>query len=187
MFSIWKFDDKRPNEKVIIILKQHPIFLLKGIIISLIIIFMIVSMFYFFKINASTIIALIFGIFTIIFINLYYLYLWYNDLYVLTNQRIIDVDQKGLFNRVLAETSLDQIQEIKVQMTGPISHLLGIGTIVVQTAGPSENLILELVPNPFMSQKIINKAIFEYKNKITQSTNQNKENTNNQNMQFNYE
>ncbi len=59
----------------------------------------------------------------------YYLQVWY-----VTEKRIIDVDQKGLFNRTVSNLRFDKIQDITVEVRGFVSTLLNIGDIKVQTA-----------------------------------------------------
>jgi len=166
MFDYWRFEDKRPHEQILAVIRRHPVFLLKGIIIILGLLILTIGALVFFKLSVISLIAAIIGIIFIILVSYYYLYLWYNDIYVLTDERIIDIDQNGLFNRTLAETSLDQIQEVKIEVKGPMESIFGFGKIIVQTAGPSENLILELTPKPFSAQRVINKAIYDYRKKI---------------------
>ena len=59
----------------------------------------------------------------------YYLNVWY-----VTEKRIIDVEQKGLFNRTVSNLRFDKIQDITVEIKGVISTMLHIGDIKVQTA-----------------------------------------------------
>lgn len=59
----------------------------------------------------------------------YYLQVWY-----VTEKRIIDVDQKGLFSRTVSNLRFDKIQDITVEVRGFVSTLLNIGDIKVQTA-----------------------------------------------------
>ncbi len=73
---------------------------------------------------------------------------WYGDVYVLTNYRIIDVEQQGFFSRSFAETTLNNIQDISHDVTGVMATLLDYGTIVVQTAGASPDISLNEIGHP---------------------------------------
>ena len=166
MLDYWKFDDQRSDEKLIVTTKRHPIFFAKAFIINIAIIIIVTAIILLIRDNLISLIAIISGLAIIFLVCYYYLYLWYNDVYVLTDERIIDVDQAGIFNRMVAETALDQIQEVKIEVKGPLESIFGFGKIVIQTAGPSENLVLELVPKPFIAQHAINNAMYEYRKKV---------------------
>ena len=90
--------------------------------------------------------ALILGI--VVTFGAYQWVSWYGDVYVLTNYRIIDVEQQGFFNRSFAETTLNNIQDISHQVSGLAATLFDYGTIVVQTAGASPDISLNNVGHP---------------------------------------
>jgi membrane protein YdbS with pleckstrin-like domain len=166
MFSLWKFEDKRPEEKVVASYKRHPIVLVAGFFQALAVVIIVVIFFILFGFQIISVVSFIIGVIAIVLISLANLFIWYNDLYVLTDQRIIDVDQKGLFSRTVSETTLDQIQEVKVEIKGFMENVLGYGTVIVQTAGPTDNLILEVIAKPIKIQQIINNASYEYRRRI---------------------
>lgn len=73
---------------------------------------------------------------------------WYGDVYILTNYRIIDVEQQGFFSRSFAETTLNNIQDISHEVTGVAATVFNYGTIVVQTAGASPDISLNQIGHP---------------------------------------
>ena len=58
---------------------------------------------------------------------------WYFSVYLITNQRFIQVYQKGFFHKSVADTPLSQIQSVNYEISGIQETLLGFGTIIVQT------------------------------------------------------
>ena len=58
--------------------------------------------------------------------------LWYFSYYLLTNQRIRQVRQKGLFRKAVVDLGLDKIQSISYAV-GMGGGLLGFGTLLLQT------------------------------------------------------
>ncbi len=60
---------------------------------------------------------------------------YYLDVWVITNKQMIDVEQKGLFNREISNLRLDRIQDITVQIKGVLGTMMKFGNIIVQTAG----------------------------------------------------
>jgi len=80
----------------------------------------------------------------------YYLDVWY-----ITNQRIIDVEQRGLFNRKISTFRLDMIQDTTIEVPGILATLIGYGDIHIQTAGQDEKFTLRGVNNPARVNQII--------------------------------
>jgi Bacterial PH domain len=50
-----------------------------------------------------------------------------------TNQRLLQITQKGLWKRSMIDIGLDKIQTISYEISGLQESLLGFGTIVIQT------------------------------------------------------
>lgn len=80
---------------------------------------------------------------------------WYFDVWIVTNKRIIDIEQKGLFRRDIASLSLDRIQDIRVEVRGIINTLLGIGDVYVQTAGEAREFTIRGARQPNKVRKIL--------------------------------
>ncbi len=58
---------------------------------------------------------------------------WYFSVFIITNQRFIQIKQKGFFNRSVVDLGLDKIQSVSYQVAGMQETLLGFGTIMIQT------------------------------------------------------
>ncbi len=63
-----------------------------------------------------------------------YIYMmWYFSYYLVTNQRIRQVRQKGLFKKTVVDLGLDKIQSISYQVPGVFGGMFGYGTLLLQT------------------------------------------------------
>jgi hypothetical protein len=65
------------------------------------------------------------------------LFNWYryqNDIWVITNQRIVDVFRSNPFNKRVVTADLVNIQDMRVERQGLIATTLGFGTVVCSTA-----------------------------------------------------
>lgn len=82
---------------------------------------------------------------------LYSYMLWYFSIYIVTNQRIRQISQRGLFKKSVVDLGLDKIQSISYGVNGIRAGLMGYGTIVIQTA--VGDLVISMVKN---SEKIYN-------------------------------
>ncbi len=98
-----------------------------------------------------------FGIIAIIalFIGVRRWYVWSMNVFVVTNQRIIDIDQRGFFSRNVAEASYDKIQDVRYSVRGMWQTILSLGAIEVQTAGSTTNLELRGIKRPVELQQLI--------------------------------
>lgn len=80
---------------------------------------------------------------------------YYLDSAVITNERIIDIDQNGLFNRTVSELHFSKIQDATGTQKGVIQSMLDFGDVQVQSAGTQKEFILDKVPHPYKLSKLI--------------------------------
>ena len=100
------------------------------------------------------------------FYNLWLLILWfvfiarftdyYLDKWVLTNNRVIDVEQRGFFSREISSVRYQKIQDVTSTVSGLIPTVLNFGTLTIQTAGVEQEFKLPLTPNPVAKKELIN-------------------------------
>lgn len=64
---------------------------------------------------------------------LYTYMLWHFSYYLVTNQRIRQVRQKGLFRKTVVDLGLDRIQSISYEVPGIWGGFFGYGTLLIQT------------------------------------------------------
>jgi len=85
------------------------------------------------------------------------------DAWIITNERIIDIEQKGLFKREVSEFKLDKIQDVTVDVHGVVQTLFGYGNVQIQTAGSDRIFVFKTVPDPQSIKNKILKVHDEYK------------------------
>ncbi|MFO0718859.1 MAG: PH domain-containing protein [Candidatus Paceibacterota bacterium] len=81
----------------------------------------------------------------------YYLDVWY-----VTEKRIIDVNQKGIFHREISNLRFDKIQDISIEVRGFIATMLNYGDISVQTAAEdSSDFVMKNARDPQRIRRIV--------------------------------
>jgi membrane protein YdbS with pleckstrin-like domain len=81
---------------------------------------------------------------------------FYLDIWIVTNDRIVDIEQFNLFSRSISELDLFRIQDVTTDVHGFFATLFDYGNVTVKTASQNVNIIFKDVPNPnFIRQKII--------------------------------
>ena len=85
---------------------------------------------------------------------------WYRDQFIITTQRLINIDQRSLLHRRVAEVELDKIQNITHIIKGLSPTMFNFGTVIVQSAGAND-LMLEQISNPALIQEDITRLVKE--------------------------
>lgn len=70
------------------------------------------------------------------------------DVWIVTNERIINSEQLGLFHRVVSEVYLHQIQDVTSEQKGFLNTFLTFGDVFVQTAAERERFMFKNIDNP---------------------------------------
>lgn len=86
---------------------------------------------------------------------------YYLDMLILTNKKVIDIEQKGLFSRTVSTFRLERIQDISVDVHGILPTILGFGRIHIQTAGDDRDFVVKGLPRPYDTKDRILREIQE--------------------------
>jgi len=89
---------------------------------------------------------------------------YYLDVWIVTNQKILDIEQVGLFSREVSILHLERIQDITTEVNGIVKTLVKFGDLHVQTAGQQREFIIHDVPNPDVIAKRVNEVLMKHKN-----------------------
>lgn len=76
---------------------------------------------------------------------------WYryqNDLWVVTNQRLVDSLKRHWFHHRMASTDLVDVEDLRVERHGLLQTVFDFGDVQCQTAGVVQNFVLSGVPGP---------------------------------------
>lgn len=145
------FDGQREGEEVQFVFRRHFLTAKSGVIFLILMIMIGVGLTLLWPNN-----MMIFETFLVLILVgvlgfLYSYMLWYFSIYIVTNQRIRQISQRGLFKKSVVDLGLDKIQSISYGVSGIRAGLMGYGTIVIQTA--VGDLVISMVKN---SEKIYN-------------------------------
>ncbi|MCX6781110.1 MAG: PH domain-containing protein [Candidatus Magasanikbacteria bacterium] len=73
------------------------------------------------------------------------LFLWFHNVFVVTSCRIIDFDQRGFFERVVSQSSLDQIQDVSFHIHGAAQTFFRYGDVNIKTGWGSVELCVPAI------------------------------------------
>ncbi len=127
------FEGQHPNENVLHFHHRHPVVMRKSLVAMLLILVIGLVPFAFVPWQQWTWYLAGGGLILSIIVFLYGYISWYFTYIIVTDMRILQVKQQGLFNRELVGIDLEKIQSINLEVKGIQQTLLKFGTIVIQT------------------------------------------------------
>jgi hypothetical protein len=80
---------------------------------------------------------------------------YYLDMWIITNQRVVNFDQKGFFSREIITLRYGQIQDVTVEIHGIIPTWLKFGLIQIETAGETRVIEMHRMQNPEEVKQLI--------------------------------
>ncbi len=73
---------------------------------------------------------------------------WYFNIYIITNQRVIDIDFNNLLFKAISAAELSKIEDVTYQQGGFFHSFFDFGDVFIQTAGTVNNFEFEAVASP---------------------------------------
>lgn len=170
-----KLKNLRKDEKIVLVVRKHWFVLFREIL-ALAILFFIPFLFLPFlvglfaqgatPVSVSPGVGVFFGSFwTLIVWNLLFARWtdYYFDVWIVTSQRVIDVEQKGFFHRDVATVfNLNYVQDVTTVLTGIFGNLLGFGKLQVQTAASRDEFVMYDIADPVRVEHIIRETQRKY-------------------------
>lgn len=80
---------------------------------------------------------------------------WYFDVYIITDERVIDIEFNNLLDKKFAEAKISMIQDVSSRVAGISQTMFNYGDIRIQTAAEIPELSFEKVPNPDKVIKVL--------------------------------
>ena len=164
-----KLKDLRPWEKPIMIIKRHWIILVQLVLYFLFWIILSTLFYMFIPWILAYLVIILFWMPWSLFLFLE----WMDhelDMYVITNNRIIWIDQMGFLNRKVAECNLWQVQEVWNQTKWLLANLLNYWTVTIQTAWNATNFTMSYSPNPIENSRKILNIVDKYRDENNKKT-----------------
>jgi hypothetical protein len=84
-------------------------------------------------------------------------YRYHNDIWVVTNQRLIDSFRRHPFSLRVSTADLVNVQDMTVHRDGLLRTMLDYGDIVCQTAAENQDFLLSGIPDPREAQSLVDR------------------------------
>lgn len=157
---------KRADEEVLFVKRRHPLIYLASFFLFLIMEVLPIAVYFFLQNFMPDILADGFAYMGFVMIaSLFMLAGWlqfyaqfvdyYLDFWAVTTKRIVNVEQNGLFGRVISELELSQVQDVTSEINGILPSIFQYGFVYVQSAGEKMRFVFEEIPDPHTIRKQI--------------------------------
>jgi len=155
------------NEKIVIFARRHFASMLGAIVIVLVMFLTPIILWLAVKMSNFTIFPEGSLPFLIIGVSIYYLIVvtyaftewvsYYYSYLAVTENDIIDINQRGIFNRHITEVSLLRVQDVSAQIKGFIPTFFSYGDVIAESAGENtRTYVIDNIPKPMeVANKIL--------------------------------
>ncbi len=141
------------DEQVIKLLRRHPIRIILDTTVSILAALLLLALIGWLASNISflswlwtiLIVLVVLGAVASVFLDFYR---YRNDVWLITNQRIVDSARRSPFHHTLSTADLVNVQDININRQGVLATLFKFGDVSCQTASQSHLFIFRGVANP---------------------------------------
>lgn len=157
MFRIEDVLQLKDNEQVLLVRRRHIVTLLPRLLFSLFLI--VIPFFLLFTLFAWGILGVVLFGAVLTFgsaLAIRSLILWDADVFLVTSLRLVDVDQRGIFSRVVSEVAIPSIQDVLWSKSGIMESLFRMGDVTVRTSNGATALHIKQIVHPQEAHALIN-------------------------------
>lgn len=159
------FDTQTREENIVLLLRPHPItqlkqFIIIGIALALPMFTHLSFLVDFLPANYLTAVFLSWYMLTFTYALSTFL-IWFFSVFIITDERIIDVDFVSMLFKDVSTAKIDDIQDISSKTGGFLASVVDYGTVYIQTAGEQREVEFENIPHPAKVAALLNELMLE--------------------------
>lgn len=159
------FDSENSQETVLLLLRQHPVTQIHWLAIALILIFVpfllaYVNVLGFLPAKFHVVAAIVWYLLVVGF-SLESILDWFFNVYIITNERIIDVSFKSLLFKQVSYTEYSRIEDVNFTTSGALGAIFDYGNVLIQTAAAVDQFSFDNIPHPSRVTAFINDLLSE--------------------------
>ena len=160
------FDLQHDDEPVLLMLRQHPIVNIPWILLTILLVLAPILLLPLFPIldflPANFKFVSLVGWYTMVFGYAFEQFLiWFFNIYIVTDERVIDVDFYNLLFKKVSEAKLENIEDITTSNSGLLQSVIDFGDVRIQTAAEVPEIEFERVPHPDAVQKFLSEMLVQ--------------------------
>lgn len=160
-----KFETQEKKEQILVLLRQHWATQISWLLIAFMMVFVPIGLIF------IPVLSFLPGNYQFMAIVIWYLLVlafvyekfitWFFHVFIITDERVIDVDFYNLLYKEVSEAKIDNIEDVTYRQGGVARAMLNYGDVEIQTAGEKAEFKIENVPEPHKVAKILNELKLE--------------------------
>lgn len=159
------FETRERKEKVVLLLRRHPITNLAWIAAAVLMIFApltlsIFPLLSFSPDNFQFVTVLGWYLITTAFVLENFL-TWFFNVNIVTDERIVDIDFHNLIYKEVSDCKIDKIQDVTYKMGGVVRTVFNYGDVYIQTAAEVLTFEFLAVPKPARVARVLQDLMIE--------------------------
>ena len=148
------------NERIIKVVYHHPEIIAPNLILSLLVLLLDFFMMYFFFLQGLWGVIVFCLVFIVVGFYIFRLFFLYRtNKFILTNKRLVDFEQTGLFKKNITEIAYSKIDGVEVVVRGVLASIFKFGNLKVILRDGNRPLELYKIAKPLEVQQIINDRV----------------------------
>ena len=160
-----KFETQEVKEKIILLLRQHWFTQVGWLLTALAMVFLpaalrVVPVIDFLPANFQFMAIVIWYLIVIAFVYEKFIS-WYFHVFIVTDERVIDIDFYNLLYKEVSEAKIDNIEDVTYTQGGVGRAVFDFGDLAMQTAGGKREFTIASGPQPNRGVKILNELKLE--------------------------
>jgi hypothetical protein len=164
------FDNQQEQETVLLLLRQHPVTQIKWVLVAILLIlvpflFSYVGFLNFLPARFHIVAAIGWYLMVVGFILEAFLS-WFYNVYIITDERIVDVDFNSLLFKNISYAKIENIEDVTTTAGGTLGTIFDYGTITIQTAATIPEFEFQDVPHPSRVAAFINEMMLEEEREV---------------------
>lgn len=141
-----EFEGQREGEEVIYVFRRHAMTSIKGFLWLIVVTGLGLVPMFIWPGNGNLFFVWLAFLGVGIFGAAYSWMLWYFSFYIVTNERLRQTRQKGLFKKSVVDLELSNIQNMSYGINGVFATMFDYGSILIQTE--AGDLVISMVSHP---------------------------------------
>ena len=157
--KVFTFDFRDDDEEIILVLRRHWFTNLSWILVAVLMLILplvlpFISVLDFFPAEYQFILAIFW--YLLAFAIAFEKFLaWYFNVFILTEERVIDIDFFNLLDKKVSEAKIGMIQDVTSKTAGVSQTLFNYGNILIQTASEIPVIVIDKIPNPNLVLQVL--------------------------------
>lgn len=84
------------------------------------------------------------------------LFIWQRNVLIITTHRLVDIDQRGFFDKIVSDIPYDQVEDVMGRIKGFWGTIFRYGNLNIQTGSGKVQIIVDKIKQPTFLQQEIN-------------------------------